>query len=527
MTVTSPEKTPYNVFNKVDLSKVSVFLPYQGRWTGDKSTIKIIEKSRRTGITWAEAGDDVLTAAAKEGENVWYIGYNKDMAQEYINTCAAFTKFYNLIAGEVEEEIIQDEDKDIITFKITYSSGYRITALSSRPSNLRGKQGVVILDEAAFHDDLDELLKAAIALTMWGGKVIIISTHNGEDNPFNNLIKEVRAGKKPYSLHKLTFDDALKEGLYKRICLVTKKQWSPEAEAIWAKQIRDFYGDDAAEELDCVPSKGGGRYFTRALIERCLSDDIPILTYKCEDSFVHLSDEIREAETNDWCEENLLPLLENLENYKSYFGEDFARTGDLSVIVPLQEKENLRLDCPFIVEERNVPFEQQKQILFYIIDRLPIFSGGALDARGNGQYLAEVTMQKYGADLIHQVMLSRPWYQENFPKYKVKFEDDDIRLPKHQNILDDHRTVVLDKGVPLISETTKDEDKNKRHGDSAIAGCLAVFAVNNDDVSSFAESEDILTGSDKKESSSNGISSVTGGEGSLDNFDTFGLGGGR
>ena len=36
-----------------------------------------------------------------------------------------------------------------------------------------------MIDEAAFHDDLPELLKAALAFTMWGGVVRVISTHNG------------------------------------------------------------------------------------------------------------------------------------------------------------------------------------------------------------------------------------------------------------------------------------------------------------------------------------------------------------
>lgn len=37
---------------------------YQQRWVADASPLKVIEKSRRTGITWAEASDNVLTAAS-------------------------------------------------------------------------------------------------------------------------------------------------------------------------------------------------------------------------------------------------------------------------------------------------------------------------------------------------------------------------------------------------------------------------------------------------------------------------------
>src|SRR4051812_17477820 len=81
---------------------------------------------------------------------------------------------------------------------------------------------------------------------------------------------------------------------------------------------------------------------------------------------------------------------------------------------------------PFVVELRNIPFEQQRQILFYIVDRLPRFRAGKLDARGNGQFLAEVAMQRYGATRIEQVMLTAEWYRANMPPYKAAFEDDTI-----------------------------------------------------------------------------------------------------
>ncbi|MDE8660748.1 hypothetical protein PUL39_030350 [Pseudomonas aeruginosa] len=45
-------------------------------------------------------------------------------------------------------------------------------------------------------ESLEELLKAALALTMWGNKVRLISTHNGVDNPFNTYIQDAREGRK-------------------------------------------------------------------------------------------------------------------------------------------------------------------------------------------------------------------------------------------------------------------------------------------------------------------------------------------
>ena len=88
------------------------------------------------------------------------------MAIEFIDACAMWAKAFNRAASEIEEEILQDEDKDILTFNIRFNSGFKIQALSSRPSNLRGRQGNVTIDEAAFHEHLAEVLKAALALTM-------------------------------------------------------------------------------------------------------------------------------------------------------------------------------------------------------------------------------------------------------------------------------------------------------------------------------------------------------------------------
>lgn len=236
-------------------------LRYQQRWLADASPVKVWEKSRRIGASWCEAADDALIAAAAHGDDCWYIGYNQQMAREFILDAAMWAGHYQLAASAVEETAIEDEGKDIQAYVIRFASGFRMTALTSRPRNLRGKQGIIVIDEAAFHDDLEGLLKAAIALLIWGGKVRILSTHHGEGNAFNGLCQEIRAGEKPYTLHTTTLDDALAEGLYPRICLVLGQLWSPEAEAEWRADLIRRYGDDSDEELFCRPRKPGGKMF--------------------------------------------------------------------------------------------------------------------------------------------------------------------------------------------------------------------------------------------------------------------------
>lgn len=460
----------------------AALLPYQRAWIADTSPVKVCEKSRRVGISWSEAADDALTAASRKGIDVWYIGYNKDMALEFINDTAFWARHYGLAACSTEEAVVRDEDRDILAFRIRFASGRRVTALSSRPSNLRGKQGKVVIDEAAFHDDLQGLLKAAIALLMWGGRVAVISTHNGEDNPFNQLVKDVRAGRKPYRLHRITLDDALSQGLFRRICLKTARPWTLESENAWRKSLIEFYGEDADEELFCVPGRGSGVFMSRALIEACMDRDIPVSRWTCPPDFVELPEHIRTAHALDWCDLHLAPLLAGLpENHPTYIGEDFGRSGDLTVIVPLQECSGMKYRTPFAAELRNVPFRQQEQILFYIVDRLPRFRAGALDARGNGHYLAEVAMQRYGSARIHQVMLSDRWYLENMPPYKAAFEDRAITIPGDPDILDDHRAIRIERGVARVPEGVRNRgrDGGRRHGDAAMACALAWYAAHS------------------------------------------------
>lgn len=453
----------------------AVLLAYQQRWLADSSRVKVCEKSRRIGLSWSEAADDTLYAASDSGDDVWYIGYNKDMAEEFINDCAAWAKHYKFAAGAVEEEVLKDDDKDILTYRITFASGNRIVALSSRPNNLRGKAGRVVIDEAAFHDDLAGLIKAAMALLMWGGQVRIISTHDGDGNPFNALVNDIRAGRKKYSLHRIDFDDALADGLYKRICLRTKTKWSKQAEAEWREAMITDYGDDAQEELFCVPSQGAGTYLTRALIEGCMSDQIPVIRYEQTNEFSEKDDAWRHSVVQDWLENEIGPLMTGLDpNRQTVFGEDFARSGDLSIMLPAQETQAATWRTLFLLELRNMPFRQQEQISFFIIDRLPKFRHGSFDARGNGQYLSEVAMQRYGPLKISQVMLSETWYRENMPKYKAAFEDKSWLLPRDADVIEDHRAFKIVKGVAKLPETKNTgQDKKKRHGDSGIAGAMA------------------------------------------------------
>lgn len=468
----------------------AVFLPYQQKWFEDESQIMIAEKSRRTGLTWAEAGRNVINAAKprkRRGCNTFYVGSKQEMALEYIAACALFAKAFNELAeADVYEQTFWDSGKkeEILAYMIRFpKSGHKIQALSSRPSNLRGLQGDVVIDEAAFHESLEELLKAALALTMWGNKVRLISTHNGVDNAFNTYINDAREGRKDYSIHRITLDDAISQGLYKRICFVTNEEWSPEAQQAWRDKLYKNAPnvESADEEYGCVPKKSGGGYISRVLIEAAMVADhsIPIYRYEAPANFESWTEQQRKDEIDKWCFENLLPELNALDkNDRHTFGEDFARRGDLTIFAPLAIKPNLRKRTPFIVELRSLTYKQQEQVMFFILNRLPRFSGAAFDATGNGGYLAEQAALKFGAGMIDQVQINLSWYALWMPKLKGEFEAFNIEIPRHQTIMDDVLHIKVENGIPCIDKgRTKDLDsigaKGKRHGDFAVAVCMA------------------------------------------------------
>jgi phage FluMu gp28-like protein len=237
----------------------------------------VVEKSRRVGITWAFAGDDVITSATARGEggdDTLYISYSQDMAREYIDACAGFAKAFMGIDAQVGEFMFDDEDpasgeaKGIKAFRISFASGFEIQALSSAPRSLRGKQGRVRIDEGAFVNNLDELLKAAMALTVLGGSVVVMSSHNGADNPFNLLIQAIRAEERAGQVLTITFADAIADGMYERVAKIRGLPLTAEAAAEWEGKIRKLYGSAAAEELDCIPSKGSGAWLSYDQIER-------------------------------------------------------------------------------------------------------------------------------------------------------------------------------------------------------------------------------------------------------------------
>ncbi|MGY3571955.1 terminase large subunit domain-containing protein [Vibrio paucivorans] len=464
--------------------KEAFFLPYQSAWFNEEAPLALHEKSRRTGITFAQAGKDALTASkprVRGGRNTFYIGTKKEMALEYIAAVALFAKAYNAGAkANVYEVPFWDDDneREILAYMIRFpNSGFKVQALSSNPANIRGLQGDVTIDEAAHQPELDEMLKAVQAVLMWGGRVRMISTHNGADSLFNKTIIDALAGRNDWVIHRTPLKEACRQGLYRRICAVTHQEWSIEAEEAWIEQLyRNAPSkEDAEEEYGCIPKLGGGTYIPRTLLELA-KRKVRVVRFNGSSAFNKAKEPHRRKEMKQWLEEHVEPLLERLPPRPHAFGEDFARSGHLSVFCPMTINQDSTRHVPFLVEMHNVPHKQQEQAIKFICDRLPKLCKLKLDGGGNGHYVAEAAQDEYGS-LADIIMLGESFYREQMPKFKAAFEDQQLTIPADEDVITDLTAIKVINGVPKVDRERKVKgDKKKRHGDAAIAIWFAYLA---------------------------------------------------
>jgi phage FluMu gp28-like protein len=417
------------------------FLPYQIAWLKDSARLKIVEKSRRIGMTYVQSYEDVRDAVRAEGAmDVWFSSADLTAAKEYIHYCKLWTDLFR-IAAEDLGEIVLDKDSNVRGYAIQFASGKRVTALSSNPGSFRSKGGKVVLDEFAKHAQQDELWKAAQPSMLWGYPIRVISTYLGKGNRYYRMVQEAKQpGGSLWHLHSTTLPQAVEQGLADKI--VGRPLSDLERQA-WIEEARQMAGDEETwqQEYLCNPVDEATAWLPWDLIT---SAEHPVAGQP-------------EGYGGGYC----------------YLGWDIARRRDLSVLWVLEAVGDV-LWTREVVSLKGCSFAQQQAEFDRLFDSYRILRAG-IDQTGMGEVIVEANQQKYGSR-VEGILFSGAAKQSLATLTKQKFEDRLLRIPADRAIRDSFhaiRKTNTSTGAPRF-----DADRSEvGHADEFWSCALAIHAA--------------------------------------------------
>lgn len=250
------------------------FLPYQTKWIKDGSRLKIAEKSRQIGWTWATAYDLVARKSLAAARlDAWISSRDDIQARLFLEDCKSFAGILQLAAQDLGERVV--DEKGHSAYTLSLANSLRLHSMSSNPDAQAGKRGDRVLDEFALHPDPRKLYSIAYPGITWGGSIAIFSTHRGTHNFFNQLILEIKhkGNPKGFSLHRVTLEDALDEGFLAKL----QAKLPPDDERVGMDEAEYFdfikagCADEEtfAQEYMCVPSDDASAFLSYDLIDSC------------------------------------------------------------------------------------------------------------------------------------------------------------------------------------------------------------------------------------------------------------------
>ena len=406
------------------------FLPYQHAWINDHSRLKIIEKSRQVGITYADAFDSVLKASNKDRPaDVWVSSRDEDTARLYLQHCKRWAEATNIGVRDLGEVIINHK-KDLTAEVLRFNTGCSIYSLSSSPDALASRTGHIKLDEFALHKDGRELFRVAKGCTLWGFQLAIISTHRGRDTAFNELLRKIKEQGNPmgFSHHSVSIHDAVAHGLVERINLTSRsRETRPhflqrlEAECIDQEQW--------LQEYCCQPIDDSTAFITHEMLHACESPN----TIK---PFSYLRGCAGDS-TADSSGTN--PSIHESTNPRSFYvGVDVARKQHLTVIDVGEKIGDVTWDR-LRLELHNKTFSEIEADLYEILE-LPAVKRCCIDATGLGMQLAERARERYGYK-VEPVTFTPAVKEELAFALRTAFEDRLLRIDPDPKLRADLRGI--------------------------------------------------------------------------------------
>lgn len=429
----------------------TLFLPCQAKWIKDQSRMKIAEKARQIGFTWCSSYADMTgTARANNHIDTWITSRDALQAKLYIQDCLNWSHIYGLAAKAAGEQVLLDEGgKKQSAQVLRCANGQAIYSLSSNGDAQAGKRGNRRADEFALNPDNRHLYGIMYPGITWAGNLWIWSTHRGSQNYFNQLIQEIREGGNPkgFSLHRITLEDALNEGLLDKL----QQKW-PQ--------------DDPRQEYDETD------YFN-AVRRECADEETFLQEYMCipsDDAGAFISYDLIDASVypagTAW-EEELNPAAHYV------LGGDIGRVHDLTVLWLLQVEGKSRRTVR-IIELANMPFSEQAAV----IDKyaaMPWVKRVCLDATGIGRQLAEDARRRHGGK-VEEVQFTAGVKEDLAITLRRCMEDGEFRMPNKPELISDFRSIRKETtsagNVRYVGERT-----SNGHADRFWAAALAIHAA--------------------------------------------------
>ncbi|GHT90048.1 hypothetical protein AGMMS49545_02260 [Betaproteobacteria bacterium] len=427
----------------------AILLPYQSAWIKDESILKLMEKGRQIGLSWATAYEaDERTAASGARHDQWVSSRDEIQSRLFLEDCKLWAGIMHKAARDLGE-IVLDEHKKISAHVLEFASGKRIYSMSSNPDAQAGKRGGRILDEFALHPDPRKLWSIAYPGVTWGGQMEIISTHRGSKNFFNDLVREVKEGGNPknLSLHRVTLEDALSQGfLYKLQQMLPaddKRQAMDEAE--YFDFVRAGCADEESflQEYMCVPG----------------DDDAAFLEYDLISSAEY-------GQGEDW------QTCQTSQGGRFYAGVDIGRKKDLTVLWVVERLGDVLYTRHIETLEKMRKSEQEKILYpwFARCDRV------CIDETGLGIGWTDDAQDKFGSFHIEGVTFTPAVKEVLAYPIRSMMEDRRLRIPADKTIRADLRQVMKQTtaagNIRFTAERTPDG-----HADRFWALGLAIHAA--------------------------------------------------
>lgn len=159
----------------------------------------IILKSRQLGISTLTAGYALWLMIFQNDKNVLVLATKQDVAKNLVTKVKEM--YDNLPSWLRRNAQTVENNKTSMRFK----NGSQIKAVSAAKDSARSEAlSLLVIDEAAFIDYIDDIWTSAQATLSTGGQCIALSTPNGVNNWFHKNYIEAESGKgrfHPIKLH--------------------------------------------------------------------------------------------------------------------------------------------------------------------------------------------------------------------------------------------------------------------------------------------------------------------------------------